>query len=228
MQLESAGVQRLQVFQGPVSSHGELGVPRGEQVKDAGLEIHVLHLQDAATLLGGHLHRVGPSGAGPERAGAPQAQPVLLDQLVLGAAMQTELEAGALRREAQGLLRHTDGEGEVAAHLADDDGAADVAGLDLHLAGGRLFYDAQAAGSLLPPSGSCAVAERQRQVLGGRLINLLLRAALVTLKDQRDLQRRRKATSQPGENAARSSPPTAAVSTRERHRMMWQLTRLRA
>uniref|UniRef100_A0A8C4VVS2 Uncharacterized protein n=1 Tax=Gopherus evgoodei TaxID=1825980 RepID=A0A8C4VVS2_9SAUR len=157
------------------------------------LEIHVLHLQDVATLLGGHFHCVGPSGAGPERAGAPQAQPMLLDQFVLWAAVQTELEASALLREVQGLLRHTDGEGEVAAHLADDDGAADVVGLDLHLAGVRLFQDAQAAGSLLPPSGSCAITERQWQVLCGRLINLLLRAALVTLKDQRDLQRRRKA-----------------------------------
>uniref|UniRef100_A0A8C0GA31 Uncharacterized protein n=1 Tax=Chelonoidis abingdonii TaxID=106734 RepID=A0A8C0GA31_CHEAB len=117
-------------------------------------------------------------------AGAPQAQPMLLDQFILWAAVQTELEAGALLREVQALLRHTDGEGEVAAHLADDDSAADVAGLDLHLA----------AGSLLPPSGSCAVTERQWQVLCGRLINLLLCAALVTLKDQRDLQGRRKAT----------------------------------
>uniref|UniRef100_A0A452I943 Uncharacterized protein n=1 Tax=Gopherus agassizii TaxID=38772 RepID=A0A452I943_9SAUR len=135
----------------------------------------------------GHFHCVGPSGAGPEGAGAPQAQPMLLDQFVLWAAVQTELEASALLREVQGLLRHTDGEGEVAAHLADDDGAADVVGLDLHLAGVRLFQDAQAAGSLLPPSGSCAITERQWQVLCGRLINLLLCAALVTLKDQRDL-----------------------------------------
>uniref|UniRef100_A0A8C3FVY0 Uncharacterized protein n=1 Tax=Chrysemys picta bellii TaxID=8478 RepID=A0A8C3FVY0_CHRPI len=139
------------------------------------------------------LHLLVPPGLVNAARQGVAAFPVLLDQLVLRAAVQTELEAGALLREVQGLLRHTDGEGEVAAHLADDDDAADVVGLDLHLAGVRLFQDAQAAGALLPPSGSGAVTERQRQVLCGRLINLLLRAALVTLKDQRDLQRRRKA-----------------------------------
>uniref|UniRef100_A0A8C8VIC8 Uncharacterized protein n=1 Tax=Pelusios castaneus TaxID=367368 RepID=A0A8C8VIC8_9SAUR len=143
-----------------------------------------------ATLLGGRLHRVGLAGAGPERAGVPQAQAVFLDQLILWAAVQAELEASALLREVQGLLRHADGKGEVAAHLADDDGATDVMGLDLNLAGVGLFQDAQAAGTLLPPSGSCAIAECQRQILCGRLINLLLRAALVALKDQCDLQRR--------------------------------------
>lgn len=202
--LQFAGRQRLQVLQGAVGRHGELGVSGGQQVKDARLEVDVLHLQRLSALGGGTLHRVdlvgGPQGPqGPQGLGAGALQPrllalpaqrVLLDELVAGAAVQAQLQAATVLREVQRVLGHPDGEGQVVAHAPHDDGRADVARLDLHLlphraGAGAALHDGQAAALA---AAARPVLEGQRQVLGGGLVHLLVRAAVVRLEDHRDLE----------------------------------------
>lgn len=167
---------------------GKLWVTRSEKVKDARMEVHVLYLQNVPTLLGGCLHGVGFTGYWPEWTGAIQAQPVLLDEFIPGAPVQAELEtAAALLRQVQSVFWHPDGEGEVAAHLADENSAANVKSLDFYLAKRWLFSDAQAASPFSKPTAPCPIVERQREVLRGRLVDLLFNTAGITLEYHSDL-----------------------------------------
>lgn len=119
------------------------------------------------------------------------AQRVLLDELVARAAVQAQLQAAAVLGKVQGVLRHADGEGQVAAHAPDDDGGADVAGLYLHLSAhpgaAASLHDGQAAALAAAPR---SILKGQRQVLSGGLVHLLLCAALICLEDHRDLKMR--------------------------------------
>lgn len=202
--LQFTGRQRLQVFQGAVGRQGELGVPRGQQVKHARLEVDVLHLQRLPALGRGPLHRVDLV-RWPQRpqlatgaallAGvvlALAAQRVLLDELVAWTAVQAQLQAAILLREVQRVLWHADGEGQVAADAPHDDGGADVAGLDLHLAahaGAAALHDGQAT-ALAAAAG--AILEGEWQILGGSLVHFLIGAALKGLEDHSDLKGIRK------------------------------------
>lgn len=160
--LESAGRQSLEVLQRTEGSHGELGVAGGEQVKDARLEVDVLHLQRLAALSGGALHAVGLLGRRRQALGRTlllAVQRVLLDEFAARAAVQAQLQAPALLGRLQGVLGHADGEGQVAAHATHDDGRADVARLqpDLAAAGtAAVLRDPQAA--RLAASGTASAA----------------------------------------------------------------------
>uniref|UniRef100_A0A3P9IKW5 Uncharacterized protein n=1 Tax=Oryzias latipes TaxID=8090 RepID=A0A3P9IKW5_ORYLA len=116
------------------------------------------------------------------------AHGVLFDELVSRTAVQAQLQATAVLREVQGVLGHADGEGQVAAHPPDDDGGADVTGLDPHLpthTGAASLRDAQTAALA---ATSSPVLEGQRQVVCGGLVHLLIRAAEVRLEDDCDLK----------------------------------------
>uniref|UniRef100_A0A3P9K331 Uncharacterized protein n=1 Tax=Oryzias latipes TaxID=8090 RepID=A0A3P9K331_ORYLA len=121
------------------------------------------------------------------------AHGVLFDELVSRTAVQAQLQATAVLREVQGVFGHADGEGQVAAHPPDDDGGADVTGLDPHLpthTGAASLRDAQTAALA---ATSSPVLKRQREVVCGGLVHLLIRAAEVRLEDDCDLKREVKA-----------------------------------
>lgn len=60
------GVQNLHVLQGVVSGRGEVRISCGEQIKHAGMEIDVLHLQLFSALPGGAFKGEDPPlGFGP-------------------------------------------------------------------------------------------------------------------------------------------------------------------
>lgn len=116
------------------------------------------------------------------------AQHVLFDELVVRAAMQAKLQPAIVLREVQRILWHADGKGQVAAHTPDNDGGADVAGLDLHLPAcsrAAPLYDRQAAALT---AAACPILKGQGQVFSGGLVHLLICTAVVRLEDHRDLK----------------------------------------
>uniref|UniRef100_A0A3B4ANI5 Uncharacterized protein n=1 Tax=Periophthalmus magnuspinnatus TaxID=409849 RepID=A0A3B4ANI5_9GOBI len=96
----------------------------------------------------------------------PPAQHVLFDELVTRTAVQAQLQPAVVLRKVQKVLRHANGEGQIAAHASDNDGSAHVSGLDFHL----------------------APHTRAWQVFSGGLVNLLICAAQVGFKDHCDLK----------------------------------------
>lgn len=116
------------------------------------------------------------------------AQRVLLDELVAGAAVQAQLQAAAaIFGKVQRGFGHADGKGQVAAHAPDDDGDADVAGLNLHVAThtrAAALGDRQAAALAAAPS---PVLKGERQVFCGGLVNFLFCTTMICLEDNGDL-----------------------------------------
>lgn len=122
---------------------------------------------------------------------ALSAQHVLFDELVAWAAVQAELQVAIVLWKAQGVLWHADGEGQVAANAADDDGGADVAGLYSHLSahpGAAALHYSQAA---TLATSACSILKGEGQILCGRLVHLLIRAAMIRLKDHGDLKKQK-------------------------------------
>uniref|UniRef100_A0A665WTW6 Uncharacterized protein n=1 Tax=Echeneis naucrates TaxID=173247 RepID=A0A665WTW6_ECHNA len=117
-------------------------------------------------------------------------QRVLLDELVAWAAVQAELQTPVVLCVVQVVLRHADGKSQVAAYTPDDDGSANVTGLDLHLpahSGAATLHDGQAAALAAAAS---PVLKSQWQILSGGLVHFLICTAVIGLKDHCDLQQR--------------------------------------
>uniref|UniRef100_A0A4W6BYK8 Uncharacterized protein n=1 Tax=Lates calcarifer TaxID=8187 RepID=A0A4W6BYK8_LATCA len=111
------------------------------------------------------------------------AQRVLFDELVPRATVQTELQTATVLRKVQVVLWHADGEGQVAAYAPNDDGRADVTGLNLHMPAhsrATSLYNGQAAALT---STASTILKSQRQILSGGLVYLLICTAVVGLKD---------------------------------------------
>jgi len=210
-------VEALHVLLGAVRRRGEVGVPGGEEIKHTGVEVDVLHVQLLPAALLRPLHAEELRGAGRRgEAGPPlelQAErrrgrrwqgevPGPVDALPSGAAVQAQLQVLGGVVGLRKLLRDPHRQGQVAAQLADDDGDADVAGVQLHVAPRAALRDPQSAH--LPGCTFCAgghvdgVAAAHRPVIEGGgevvrdgLVDPLLRAALIGLEDDGDLQRGR-------------------------------------
>uniref|UniRef100_A0A8C3CH75 Uncharacterized protein n=1 Tax=Cairina moschata TaxID=8855 RepID=A0A8C3CH75_CAIMO len=85
------------------------------------------------------------------------------------------------------LLRHADGEGEVAAHLPHHDGGADVLCLDLDVLPRHLLSDLQAVGSVLVPTVLGAVSKGSGELVHLRLVHFLVHALLEALENDGEL-----------------------------------------
>uniref|UniRef100_A0A8V0Z765 Uncharacterized protein n=1 Tax=Gallus gallus TaxID=9031 RepID=A0A8V0Z765_CHICK len=86
------------------------------------------------------------------------------------------------------LLRHTHGEGEVAAHLPHHDGGANVLGLDLDVLARHLLGDLQAVGSVLVAAVLGAISKGSRELVHLCLVHFLLHAFLEALEDDGELR----------------------------------------
>uniref|UniRef100_A0A8C6LSL9 Uncharacterized protein n=1 Tax=Nothobranchius furzeri TaxID=105023 RepID=A0A8C6LSL9_NOTFU len=118
-----------------------------------------------------------------------------VDALVGGAAMKTQVQVLVitLLHRIHNLLWHSNGEGQVAAHLPDYNGCPDIPGLDLHVLPGHLLHHSQGADSVWIATISGAVGERSRQLVRLGVVRLLLHAFLEVLEDDRQLQEERAA-----------------------------------
>lgn len=179
VQLLSVGQEDPGILQGSVGCHGEVGIAGGHHVEDAGLEVDVLHRQ--------HLLAERPGLLG--RPPATRAALAAGDALAAGAAPHAELQVLLLREGARHLLGRPDGEGELAAGLADGDGGADVLGSDLHVPPGAELPDGQTAAPRPLAAVHRAVLEGGGQVADFGLVNLLVDALLHVLEDDGELRR---------------------------------------
>uniref|UniRef100_A0A8C9TAI6 Uncharacterized protein n=1 Tax=Scleropages formosus TaxID=113540 RepID=A0A8C9TAI6_SCLFO len=119
---------------------------------------------------------------------------VPVDALRRRAAVNAELQVLRLVVGHGQLLGDAHGQRQVASQLAHDDGDADVAGVDLDVPPRRLLGHPQAS-RLAVAAAHRAVHESGGQVVGDRLVHLLLRAVLVRFEDYRDLGRKRNRSS---------------------------------
>uniref|UniRef100_A0A3Q2YUL7 Uncharacterized protein n=1 Tax=Hippocampus comes TaxID=109280 RepID=A0A3Q2YUL7_HIPCM len=121
-----------------------------------------------------------------------------IDALVGGAAVQTQIQVlvvvvvVVLLHRAHHLLGHAHGEGQVAAHLPDHHGGADVASLNLHVLSGNLFDDAQGVGAVALAAVLGAVGEGGGELVRLGVIHLLVHALLEVLEDDCQLQTTRR------------------------------------
>uniref|UniRef100_A0A8C8AVW0 Uncharacterized protein n=1 Tax=Otus sunia TaxID=257818 RepID=A0A8C8AVW0_9STRI len=111
------------------------------------------------------------------------------DALAAGATSHAELQVLLLREGSRHLLGCPDGEGELAAGLADGDGGADVLGADLHVPPGAALPDGQAAPARPLAPVHRAVLEGCREVVYLSLVDLLVDAFLHVLEDDGELRR---------------------------------------
>ena len=186
------GVQRLHVLQGAVRGSREVGIAGGEQVKDAGLEVDVLHRHLLVTPCAGRLQRVAGPGRGGGAVGqaGPQdgrhlALPVV-DALAQGAAGHAQLQVLALLVGHGQRLGHADGQRQVAAQLPHEYRGPHVARVHLHWAAALSLHDPQALGVAIPAAGA-AIYEGGRQVIGHGLVDFLIRTLPVRFEDDGDL-----------------------------------------
>uniref|UniRef100_A0A8B9SZG8 Uncharacterized protein n=1 Tax=Anas platyrhynchos TaxID=8839 RepID=A0A8B9SZG8_ANAPL len=136
------------------------------------------------------LHRQHLLAERPGLLGRPPATRAALaagDALAAGAAPHAELQVLLLREGARHLLGRPDGEGELAAGLADGDGGADVLGSDLHVPPGAELPDGQTAAPRPLAAVHRAVLEGGGQVADFGLVNLLVDALLHVLEDDGEL-----------------------------------------
>uniref|UniRef100_A0A3B4TL30 Uncharacterized protein n=1 Tax=Seriola dumerili TaxID=41447 RepID=A0A3B4TL30_SERDU len=102
--------------------------------------------------------------------------------------VQAELQTPVVLRKVQVVLRHADGKGQVAANAPDDDGSADVTGLNLHLpAHSRATTLVNGQAAALTTAAS-PILKSQRQILSGGLVHLLICTAVIGLEDHCDLK----------------------------------------
>uniref|UniRef100_A0A8C0HV82 Uncharacterized protein n=1 Tax=Balaenoptera musculus TaxID=9771 RepID=A0A8C0HV82_BALMU len=186
------GVQCRHVFQGTVGCGGEVGIPRGEQVKDTGLEIDVLHRHLLVALSVSSLQCVARPGLGRGRVrqAAPQdgrhlALPVI-NALAQGAAVHTQLQVLALLVGHGQVFRHADGEGQVATQLPHEHRGPYVASVHLHIAAALPLHDTQALGVAVPSAGA-AIHKGSWQVICHSLVYFLICTLAVGFEDDGDL-----------------------------------------
>uniref|UniRef100_A0A3B3R465 Uncharacterized protein n=1 Tax=Paramormyrops kingsleyae TaxID=1676925 RepID=A0A3B3R465_9TELE len=103
-----------------------------------------------------------------------------VDALAEGAAVQAEVQVVvvAVLGRARHLLRHAHRKRQVAAHLPHHHGGADVARLDLHMLARDLLQHAQRCPPMALAAVARAVGEGGRQLVGLRVVRLLIHALL--------------------------------------------------
>uniref|UniRef100_A0A8W4F761 Uncharacterized protein n=1 Tax=Sus scrofa TaxID=9823 RepID=A0A8W4F761_PIG len=175
-------VQRRHVLQGTVGCGGEVGITGGEQVKDTGLEVDVLHWHLLVALSVGSLQCA--------RQAVPQdgrhlALPVI-DALAQGAAIHTQLQVLALLVGHGQVFWHADGEGQVATQLPHKHRGPYVAGVHLHVAAALPLHDAQALGVTVPAAGA-TIHKGSWQVIRHSLVYFLICTLTMGFEDDRDL-----------------------------------------
>ena len=186
------GVQPQHVLQRAQRRQREVPVPGRHQVEDARVEVEVDESGIAADVLGlvaGH----GQLGALRRALDAGDPVPALgqvvlvVDLLARRAALGAQLGLVAVGARVEHLLGHVDGEGEVAADLAHDDGGGDVVHVDLHVAVGLHLHQLHAAVGAVR---RVAVLEGSGQRVRLCLVRVVVvRPALrVALHDHRQLQ----------------------------------------
>lgn len=186
------GVQCLHVLQSTVGGNGEVGITSGEQVKDAGLEIDVLHWHLLVAVSVGSLQCVarpglcqGGAGQGVPQDGRHLALP-LIDALAQRAAIDAQLQVLALLVGHGQVFGHADGEGQVATQLPHKHRGSYVAGVHLHVAAALPFHDSQALGVAVPAAGA-AIHKGSWQVICHSLVHFLICTLTVGFEDDGDL-----------------------------------------
>lgn len=185
-------VQCFYILQGTVGCSGEVGITSGEQVKDARLEIDVLHWHLLMALGAGSLQCVARPGL--HGGGARQAVPQDSRNLALsvihaftrGAAVHTQLQVLAFLVGHGQVFRHSNGEGQVPTQLPHKHCGAYVAGMHLHVAAALLLHDVKALNVTVPPTGG-AVHKGGWQVVCHSLVYFLICTLMVCFEDNSDL-----------------------------------------
>lgn len=153
----------------------EVNVPRGHQVEQAGLEVHVLGGEERGAVgVGG---RAGLHGRVFQALGE-RAAPLAQLQVLLGAEGVHYGPRGA-HRQAQG-----------AAALPHHDRGADVGGVDLGVPPGGIGAHLQAVVPTPLAAGDGAVDERRGNVVQLRVVDLLLDALAPVFEDDSYLRSR--------------------------------------
>uniref|UniRef100_A0A803SUV7 Uncharacterized protein n=1 Tax=Anolis carolinensis TaxID=28377 RepID=A0A803SUV7_ANOCA len=162
---------------------GEVGISRSDDIEDTRLEVEVLHRQLLLAQLMGLLCRDGGVNI--------TTAFVSGDALAKGAAPDAQLEVLFLCEGPGHLFSRSDGEGELPPCLAHGDGGADVSRMDLHVAPGYVFADAQAGPTGPLPAVDRAVLKSRWQVVHLCFVDLLVNALLHVLEYDGQLQRKK-------------------------------------
>lgn len=110
----------------------------------------------------------------------------VVDALAQGAAVDTQLQVLTFLVGHSQVLRHADGERQVATQLPHEDSGPYVAGVHLHVAATLPLQDKQALGVAIPAAGA-AVHKGSRQVIGHSLVHFLICTLPVSFEDDGDL-----------------------------------------
>uniref|UniRef100_A0A8C4E264 Uncharacterized protein n=1 Tax=Dicentrarchus labrax TaxID=13489 RepID=A0A8C4E264_DICLA len=117
-----------------------------------------------------------------------------VDALVGGTAVKTQVQVLviAFLHRVHNFLWHPHGKRQVAANLPDHYGCSNVPGLNLHMLPGNLFHHAQSVRSVPIPSVLRAVCKCSWQLVCLCMVHLLVHTFLEILKDDCQLQDRKK------------------------------------
>lgn len=166
-------VEAFHVFQGAICCHGKVRIPSGQEIKNARVEINVLHLQLLLAALLRPLNPKNPNGAvrrclclwgtaGPawllklqpkcRRRRRQWKMSCLVNALSARAAVQTELQIlGGVVGLSQ-LLGDADRQRQVSTQLANNYSYTNVASIQFHVVARAPFRDPQS-----PDFSSCTV-----------------------------------------------------------------------
>uniref|UniRef100_A0A4W3I8U5 Uncharacterized protein n=1 Tax=Callorhinchus milii TaxID=7868 RepID=A0A4W3I8U5_CALMI len=173
------------VLQGVQSCLREVRVSCAQQVKEARLEVQILHRK--LLLAFGSCCLLGKRARGGSVLPAGRLWDHPVHALVGWAATQTQLESLPFLEGVHDILGHEDSKHQVSANLPHHDGGPNVRGQDLHMLPSHPLPHLQAARPRPLPTRPRAVHKCRWQVVALRLVNLLHCAARETLEDHREL-----------------------------------------